>query len=139
MASTQSGPGQAAMIAGGRVRPLAVLADQPLSIEGAETIPAVTDFYPDFSAPGVTILVGIFLPSDVPQEVIDRLGQVWENEIANSEALKDYAAKNGSIFRPMWGEEAMTLARAAVAETAWRMHDDGTTAVSPDEVGIPRP
>jgi tripartite-type tricarboxylate transporter receptor subunit TctC len=139
MASTQSGPGQSAMIAGGRVRPLAVLGDQPLSIDGAETIPPVTDFYPDFSAPGVTILVGVFVPSDVPQEVVDRMGEIWDNEIANSEALQAYAAANGSIFRPVWGEEAMALGRAAVAETAWRMHDAGATAVSPDEVGIPRP
>lgn len=139
MVSTQSGPGQAAMIAGERVRPLAVLGDQPLSIDGAETIPAITDFYPEFSAPGVTILVGVFLPSDVPQEVVDRLGEVWDSAIANSEALQAYAAANGSIFRPIWGDEAMDLARAAVAETAWRMHDDGATVVSPDTVGIPRP
>lgn len=139
MATTQSGPGQAAMIAGGRVRPLAVLGDSPLTIEGAETIPAVTDFYPEFKAPGVTILVGVFLPSDVPQAVVDRLGEIWENEIANSAALKAYAAKNGSIFSPIWGEEAMALGRAAVAETAWRMFDSGAAAVSPDTVGIPRP
>lgn len=138
-ASTQSGPGQAAMIKGKRVRPLAVLSDQPLSIEGADTIPAITDFYPDFSAPGVTIQVGVFLPADAPQAVFDRMAQLWDNEIANSKALQEYAAKNGSIFRPVHGEEAMSMARAAVAETAWRMHDDGATAVSPDTVGIPRP
>ena len=139
MASAQSGPGQAPMIAGGRVRPLAVLGDQPLNIDGAETIPPITEFYPDFSAPGVTILVGVFLPSDVPQDVVDRLGEAWDSAIANSEALQAYAAANGSIFRPVWGDEAMELARAAVAETAWRMHDDGATVVSPDTVGIPRP
>lgn len=139
MASTQSGPGQAAMIAGQRVRPLAVLGDQPLSIDGAETIPPITEFYPDFSAPGVTILVGVFVPADVPPDVVARMGEVWDSAIANSEALQAYAAANGSIFRPVWGEEAMELARAAVAETAWRMHDDGATVMSPEEVGIPRP
>lgn len=138
-ASTQSGPGQAAMIKGERVRPLAVLADVGLEIDGADPIPPVTDFYPDFSAPGVTILVGIFLPSDVPDEVVARLGEVWDNEIANSEALQAYAAENGSIFSPIWGDEAMALGQAAVAETAWRMFDAGTTAVSPEELGIPRP
>ena len=139
MATTQSGPGQAAMIKGGRVKPLAVLSDQPLVIEGVEDIPPVTQFYPDFSAPGVTIQVGVFLPEGVPQEVLDRLTQVWENEIANSEALQTYARENGSIFRPMHGEEAMEMARSAVAAVAWQMHEDGTTTVSPDEVGIPRP
>ncbi|MFV0335868.1 MAG: Bug family tripartite tricarboxylate transporter substrate binding protein [Tropicimonas sp.] len=139
MVSTQSGPGQATMISGKRVRPLAVLSDKGLTIRGADPIPPVTDFYPDFSAPGVTIQVGIFLPSDVPQEVIDRLGEVWDNEIANSEALREYAEKNGSIFNPVHGEAAMEMARAAVAETAWRMFDDGATKISPEEAGIPRP
>lgn len=139
MASTQSGPGQAAMIKGERVRPLAVLADTSLEIEGAEPIPAITDFYPEFSSPGVTIQAGIFIPADAPQEVLDRMGELWSNEIANSERLQAYASENGSIFTPVYGEEAKEMARAAVAETAWRMYDGGTTAISPDEVGIARP
>ncbi|WP_265502654.1 Bug family tripartite tricarboxylate transporter substrate binding protein [Paracoccus beibuensis] len=139
MATTQSGPGQAAMIKGGRVKPLAVLSDQPLMIEGVDEIPPVTQFYPDFSAPGVTIQVGVFLPEGVPQEVLDRMTEVWDNEIVNSEALQAYALENGAIFRPMHGEEAMKMARSAVAAVAWQMHEDGTTSVSPDEVGIPRP
>lgn len=139
MSTTQSGPGQSPMIKGKRVRPLAVLADAPLSIEGADVIPPITDFYPDFSAPGVTILVGVFLPADVPQEVVDRMDELWANEIANSEALQQYAAQNGSIFSPLTREEAGELSRAAVAETAWRMFDGGTTAMSPEELGIARP
>lgn len=139
MASTQSGPGQAAMIKGERVRPLAVLADTSLEIEGAEPIPAITDFFPEFSSPGVTIQAGIFVPADAPQDVLDRMGELWANEIANSERLQAYAAENGSIFTPVYGEEAKEMARAAVAETAWRMFDGGTAAISPEDVGIARP
>ena len=139
MASTQSGPGQAPMIKGGRVRPLAVLADTALEIEGADPIPPITEFYPDFSSPGVTIQVGIFVPADAPQEVLDRMSELWDNEIANSERLQAYASENGSIFSPIHGEEAKELARQAVAETAWRMYEDGTTELSPDEVGIAKP
>lgn len=138
-ATTQSGPGQAPMIKGKRVRPLAVLSDRPLEIEGFGTIPPITDTYPDFNAPGLTILVGIFLPADTPDEVIASLGALWDDTIANSEVLKSYAAENGSIFSPMHGEEAMELAKAAVAETAWRMFDAGATKVSPEELGIPKP
>lgn len=138
-ATTQSGPGQAAMIKGNRVRPLAVLADAPLEIEGYGEIPPITDTYPDFNAPGLTIQVGVFLPADTPDEVIARLENVWENEIANSEVLRSYAAENGSIFTPVYGEEAMEMAQDAVAETAWRMFDNGVVTVSPDEMGIERP
>lgn len=138
-ATTQSGPGQAPMIKGNRVRPLAVLADRPLEIEGYGTIPPITDTYPDFKAPGLTILVGVFLPKDVPDEVIARLETLWDETVANSDAIKKYAAENGSIFSPMYGEEAREISDAAVSETAWRMHEAGATKVSPEELGIPKP
>lgn len=139
MATTQSGPGQAEMIKGNRVRPLAVLADAPLTIEGYGTIPPITDFVPDFNAPGLVIQVGVFVPKGVPDEVIARLEEVWKNDIATSETLKAFAASRGSIFYPVSGDEAMTNAKAAVAEAAWRMFDTGVAKVSPDTLGIPRP
>ncbi len=138
-ATTQSGPGQAPMIKGKRVRPLAVLADAPLEIEGYGAIPPITDTYPDFSAPGIVIQVAVFVPRDVPDEVIARIEKLWSETVANSEAIQKYAVENGSIFTPVSGEEAMAMAKAAVRETAWRMFDDGTTEVSPDTLGIERP
>ena len=138
-ATTQSGPGQAQMIKGGRVNPLAVLSDTALEIEGYGEIPPVTETYPDFNAPGLTIQVGVFLPRDVPDEVIERIQALWQETVTNSEALQAYATENGSIFSPVCGEEAMEMAKDAVSETAWRMHEAGATEVSPEELGIPRP
>ena len=139
MATTQSGPGQAAMIKGGRVNPLAVLSDTALEIEGHGEIPPITAIYPDFHAPGLTIQVGVFLPRDVPGEAIERIPALWDEAVKSSEALQSYAAENGSIFTPVCGDEAMEMAQGAVSETAWRMHEAGATAVSPEELGIPRP
>jgi tripartite-type tricarboxylate transporter receptor subunit TctC len=138
-ATTQSGPGQAPMIKGKRVRPLAVLADGALEIEGYGVIPPITDTYSDFNAPGLTIQVAVFVPADVPDEVVARLETLWDETVANSEALKKYAAENGSIFTPVHGQQAMEMAKAAISETAWRMHEAGTTAMSPEELGIPKP
>lgn len=138
-ATTQSGPGQAEMIKGKRLRPLVVFADAPLEIEGYGSIPPVTDFYPDFQAPGLVIQVGIFVPKGVPDEVVAALDKLWTEKVANSDALKAFAASRGSIFYPVTGEEAMKNAQAAVAETAWRMFDSGVATVSPDTLGIPRP
>ena len=138
-ATTQSGPGQAEIIKGNRVRPLAVLADAPLEIEGYGSIPPITDTYPDFNAPGLVIQVGIFVPKGVPDEVVATLEKVWNEDIANSEELKSFAASRGSIFSPVSGAEAMEMAKAAVAETAWRMYDTGVAKVSPDTLGIARP
>jgi len=138
-ATTQSGPGQAPMIKGKRVLPLAVLADSPLEIEGYGAIPPITEVYPDFKAPGLVIQVGVFIPKGVPDEVVARLEKLWAEDIANSATLKKYAADNGSIFTPVFGDEAMDMAKSAVSETAWRMFEGGTAKVSPDTLGIMRP
>jgi tripartite-type tricarboxylate transporter receptor subunit TctC len=138
-ATTQSGPGQAEMIKGKRLRPLAVLADAPLEIEGYGSIPPITDTYPEFKAPGLVIQVGVFVPKGVPDEVVATLDKVWNEKISKSEELMKFAASRGSIFSPATGEKAMEMAKAAVAETAWRMFDSGVAKVSPDTVGIPRP
>ena len=138
-ATTQSGPGQAPMIKGKRVRPLAVLSDSALEIEGYGKIPPITETYPDFNAPGLTIQVAIFLPGDVPEEVVTRIEKLWDETVKNSEVIQKYARENGSIFTPVYGEEAMAMAKAAVSETAWRMYDAGATKMSPEELGIPKP
>ena len=46
--TTQLAPEQAEMIKGKRLRPLAVVGDQPLTIEGCGTIPPITHFVKDF-------------------------------------------------------------------------------------------
>ena len=46
--TTQLAPEQAEMIKGKRLRPLAVVGDQPLTIEGVGTIPPITQFVKDF-------------------------------------------------------------------------------------------
>lgn len=138
-ATAQPAPGQSEMVRGKRVRPLAVVSDIPLTMEGVGEIPPVTEAIPDFDKPSVVLLVGIFVPPGTPQEVVDTLDKVWEEKISNSEVLKSYAARNGAIFAPAWGDKAQELAQAAVREVAWLMYDAGRAKVSPDTLGIPRP
>ena len=66
--TTQLAPEQAEMIKAKRLRPLAVVAIQPLTIVGYGTIPPITDFVKDF--PKVTTGFGIFIPKGVPPEVV---------------------------------------------------------------------
>ena len=73
--TTQLAPEQAEMIKGKRLRPLAVVADQPLTIEGFGTIPPITQFVKDF--PKVTTGFGIFIPKGVPPEVAATVEKLW--------------------------------------------------------------
>ena len=135
--TTQLASEQAEMIRAGRIKPLAVIGTEPLELAGYGTIPPVTDWIPDISL--ATNYFGIWTPKDVPTEVLETMGTVWEEEIANSQALKDYAADRGALFTPYHGDEAQERALGMVRQNAWLLYDAGKAAKSPDEFGLERP
>jgi tripartite-type tricarboxylate transporter receptor subunit TctC len=135
--TTQLAVEQAAMIRAKRLRPLAVLSDKPLELEGYGTIPAVTasvaGFKPDAN------YFGIFVHKDVPANVRETVDLVWKNVVANSDTIKKYAAANGAQFAPVYGDEALKAAMPAIQSTAWQLHAAGKSKVAPDTVGIAKP
>lgn len=135
--TTQLAVEQAQMIRGKRLRPLAVLSDKPLELEGFGVVPPVTSeiqgYKPDAN------YFGIFVPKTVPEQVTQTLDMIWENVIKKSDVLKKYAAANGAIFAPESGDAAQAAVQPAIRTMAWQMQDGGKAKVSPDTVGIPRP
>lgn len=137
--TTQLASEQAEMVRGGRLRPLAVLGDQGLEIEGYGTVPPITDFV-DGPVPVLATSFGLFLPRDgMPSEVIETLDRIWDEVIAESEALRRYAVEGGALFTPAAGQEAHDVVWPQVQADAWSFHAAGRAEVSPDELGIPRP
>ena len=135
--TTQLAVEEVDMIRGGRLRPLAVVGDRPLEIEGYGTIPPLSDLVPGFTAPANYF--GIFVPRGVPAEVVETLERLWSTNIANNEALRKYALARGALFRPLTGEAAQKAVFPALQVNAWLMADSNKAKVPPDTVGIPRP
>jgi tripartite-type tricarboxylate transporter receptor subunit TctC len=135
--TTQLASEQAEMIRAGRLRPLAVLDDQPLELEGHGTVPPVTDWLPDVFL--ATNYFGIWTPKDVPAEVLETMDQVWEEVISKSQALEQYAADRGALFTPYWGEDAQERAMGMVRQNAWMMYEAGKAENDPSDFGIERP
>jgi tripartite-type tricarboxylate transporter receptor subunit TctC len=135
--TTQLAVEQAEMIRGKRLRPLAVVADKPLEIEGHGRIDAITQTVPSMKIP--TNYFGIFVPKGVPPQVVATLDRIWGDHIMRSAELKKYATSRGALFAPMSGQDAQKAALPAVQANAWLLHAGGKTKVSPDSVGIPKP
>lgn len=135
--TTQLAVEQAEMIRAKRIRPLAVVGDRGISLEGYGEIPSITQWLPGFSAP--TNYFGVFVPKGVPPQVIATLDKVWGERISTSEALKKYAISRGALFAPASGADALTKVFPAVQANAWLLHGGGKTKVAPDTVGIPKP
>lgn len=134
--TTQLAPEQSEMLKGKRLRALAVVADQPLTIEGVGTIPPITQFVPNF--PKVTTGFGIFIPKGVPAEVVSTVEKLWAEKVVTSDKLKKYAADRGALFTPLFGQAAFDAVWPTVVTDAYLLQDAGLAKVSPESLGIKR-
>jgi tripartite-type tricarboxylate transporter receptor subunit TctC len=135
--TTQLAAEQTDMIRAKKIRPLAVVSDKPLEIEGFGTVPPLSQFIPGFKDP--INYFGIFVPKAVPAEVKATLDRIWTTEMTKSTALRTYAQSRGAMFAPMAGDEAQKAVMPAIQSYAWTQHAAGKAKVSPDSVGIPKP
>jgi tripartite-type tricarboxylate transporter receptor subunit TctC len=135
--TTQLAVEQAEMIRAKRIRPLAVVSSQPLTIEGMPEIPSIKASLPNMRV--ADDYFGIFVPKGVPAEVVKTLEMIWADKMAKSEALKKYAQSRGAIVSVVSGEAAQKAAMPAVQALAWGLWDRKEAKVQPDTVGIPKP
>ncbi len=134
VATTQLAVEQTEMIKAGRLRPLAVLSDKALNVEGIDPIPPITNWLPDMHiAPDY---FGVFIPVGAPQEVYDTVDRVWEEHVMTSEALQNYATERGADFNPSYGDEALERAMPVVRAEACARVDRGEAVIDPSEIGI---
>jgi hypothetical protein len=108
-----------------------------VTLEGYGEIPPVTKWLPNMPAP--LNYFGIWVPKGTPEPVVKTMEAIWKDKIANSEALKKYAASRAALFTPLSGDEAAKEAYKMVQPTTWLYFDAGKAKVSPDTIGIPRP
>ena len=126
------------MLKAGKLRPLAVLADTSLSIDGYDQeIPPITNWLPDFKA--APIYFGLFVPAGAPSEVTDTLDAIWEDHVKTSAELKSWALENAMIFDPQYGDDAIDKAFPMVQIDAWLKYENGDAVIDPSTVGIPKP
>jgi tripartite-type tricarboxylate transporter receptor subunit TctC len=128
---------QIEMIRAKRLRPLAALTPEDLTVEGYGSVPTARKWLPKVAAD--PIYFGIWIPKCAPKEVVDTMGRVWREKIATSKALKDFANLRGQIIAPYAGEEAQKRAWPTIVNAAWGLADSGKAKMKPDQAGMPRP
>jgi tripartite-type tricarboxylate transporter receptor subunit TctC len=134
--TTQPALEQAGMLKGKRLRPLAVVADQALTIEGVGTIQPITQTIADF--PSIATAIGIFIPKGAPAEVADTMEKLWAERVATSAKIRQYAQERGVLFTPVSGKAARDLVWPTIVEDAYMLHAAGMAKVTPESIGIKR-
>ncbi len=128
---------QAEMIRGKRLRPLGVIGDKPVELDGFGTIEPLTKTFPNLKSPANYF--GIFIPRSVPPEVIATVEKIWAEQISKSAALKQYATSRGAVFAPIAGADAQKAVAPAISANAWAAVESGKAKVQPDTLGIAKP
>ena len=136
-ATTQLSLTQAEMLRAGRLRPLAVFSGTPMALEGIDDIPPITQWLPDIAP--TENFVGIYLPTGVPQEVVDTLSKLWVETLGKSEALSRLCSTRGCGINLMTPDKAMGASMPLIQAAAWGIFDRNEHKVSPADLGIARP
>lgn len=126
----------AEMIRGRRLRPLAVQADNPITLSGFGEIPSIRRWLPNMPTP--LNYFGIWAPKGVPDAVVQSMTMVWDQRVKESRRLREYAEARAAVLGPLHGQAARDAAWVMIRQTAWLYHDAGLSRAAPDTVGIPR-
>lgn len=134
MVTTQLAGEQSELIRGERLKPLAVLAEEPLIIEGVDPIPSVHDWLPDMDL--AANYFGVLVPVGTPDEIVETLNTVWEEDVATADALRNYAETAGAVYAPAWGEEARAMVSPSVVAQACAAVEAGSAVNDPSVIGV---
>jgi len=116
--------------------PLAILSEKPVMLDGFGELQPTAKWLPKMPAP--LNYFGIWIPKGAPDAVVKTMQAVWKDKIANSEALKKYAASRSALFAPYYGSQAEAEGFKMVRQTSWLYFDAGKAKLSPDTLGIKR-
>lgn len=124
-------------IRAGRVRPLAVVAEAPVT--GIEQIPLITatnPAYRKFLPWGP--YYGVFVRKETPEEAKKKLVEAFK-KAAEEEKFQSFLKDFGAVYMGISGAEAEKFIRHSQSVTTWMLQEAGATKVSPEKFGIPRP
>ncbi len=111
-----------------------MLSDQPLTIEGVDPIPPVTEWLPEIEIS--YNYFGVLAPKGIPEDVVATLDGIWGESVANSEQLQSYAETAGALFTPAYGAEAREMVSATVVAQACAAVDRGDAVNDPSTIGV---
>lgn len=135
--TTQLSVEQIEMARAGRLRILAVVANEAVALGGLGTLEPVTRWTGPL--PDTRTHFGIFAPADLPSEVIQTFDMIWEDRIKTSQTIRDYADERGTVMTTEYGDAALEAVLPTVQADAWSLYAAGRTIASPEEFGIPKP
>jgi tripartite-type tricarboxylate transporter receptor subunit TctC len=122
-----------------RLIPLAMIENESVTIEGVGTIPAITEFVPEFAnLPQPIQCIGIALPGDSPQEIRNAYQKAFAQAM-QSKTIKDAIAARNFNTLGQYGEASQAIAEEQEKIYSWALYDAGQAPNEPSKFNIARP
>jgi tripartite-type tricarboxylate transporter receptor subunit TctC len=122
-----------------RLIPLAMIENESVTIDGVGTIPAITDFVPEFAKlPQPLQCIGIALPGDTPREIRDAYQKAFARAMRSKTIENAIAARNFNTLG-QYGEASQTIAGEQEKIYSWALYDAGQAPNEPSKFNIARP
>lgn len=129
---------QQPLIAGGELRPLAMLVPEATELDGT-TIPSAFDDHPDLARHlPLKQAIGFAVLDEAPQEVKDTLVAAFEAAM-QSDTVREWAETNYYDLEGLSGDEAKAVFSTLESNFAYTLQELGQASVDPASLGIERP
>lgn len=129
---------QQPLIAGGKLRPLAMLTPDSVTL-GDMTVPSGFDAYPGLATYlPLKQAIGFAVHATAPDDAKQALTEAFEKAMA-SDTVKDWAASNYYDLSGQSGAEASATFAKLESTFAWTLWELEAAKVNPASLGIPKP
>ncbi len=130
---------QQALIAGGKLKPLAMLVPEDTTLEGVGTIKSAFSIYDglDKYLP-LKQAIGFAVHASATDEIKQKLTDAF-NTAMQSDKVREWAAKNFYDLSGQSGDEASAIFANLESTFAWTLWDLKAAKVDPGTLGIPKP
>ena len=130
---------QQQLLRAGRLRPLAMLVEDDMELEGVGTIPSAFTPYPELSEHlPIMQAIGFAVLDEAPDEVKATLTEAFDAAM-QSEAVQGWLADNYYDASGLSGAAAKEEFARLESLFAWTLHELGAASVDPADLGIPKP
>ncbi|MCL2000390.1 MAG: tripartite tricarboxylate transporter substrate binding protein [Planctomycetes bacterium] len=126
------------LIIGGRVKALAVLAEEDIEIAPGIVLPTILKAYPEAKKYlPMGEVTAILVPKGLPEDVLKKIDNAFDSAVQEKDFL-DFAAVRSFTVMPMGREESQKFLESFASRASYILFDAGATTTDPAKFGLKR-